>query len=450
MAEGMRYGKLEIAVTSRFNWIYSDQGSGANRAVAFYTPALSSVDVQQGWKVLAHVGRPNWTTIDRESKVIIARGVNTSDEMLKPPTRFDLIWRDTGSGGKYGCAVWRPIPPTGYVSLGDVVTAGDPPPAAVVACVRKTVVDGRSYVREAEIGKSIWSDQGSGTTFGDVEVWKIEPPTYPDDSIERLLLGADAFVAGTRYGVKPDRTVHVLDLPALIVKKPEPTRPVMTSHSVPEQETLKVVDRAVTVPCTVIKDPGKTADWQVTNSPFYTLERRVNYYRQMFYDNSGGSVDQPNSQSITTGVSTTESEEFSKRTSVTVSASVGVEIKAFTASVETSVTTELGYTSRYDVTVLKQKTDTWSMVTPARHSTALWSPRHEIVPIRKNGDVVGGQGGLKFDTDVRVFTQFPPAPGASSARVLVNGVEEQEDPKVQPFGESESTIPEALSSIIAS
>lgn len=446
MVESMRYGALDIAVTSRFRWLWDDRGSKGNRDGAFYTPQYPSIfDPLLGWRILAHVGRGNYTHIDRETTVILARGANPADEMLKSPVDFERIWEDRASGAKAYGSAWRPIPPAGYVALGDVFqNSWDKPSTSVIACVRKSAVGGHSYAREADIGDLIYDDKGSGAHM-DLSVWKIDPPRYPADSVERLILGLDAFVAGNQYNVKPPRTVYVLDLPPVIAKQNPPARPVLASHAMPDpRETLKVTDRSVVVPCTVVNDPGKTPDWQALNSPFYTLERRVNYYCQMHYDNSQGSSEQNPEDQITTGVSTEASEEYSKRTSISVTASAGINIKAFSASVETSVTTELGYSSRYSVTQFNQRTQVWTLTTPPRHSAALWSPRHEIRAIRKNGDVIGGQGGLVVDVDSRIYTQYP-APTADQAPPDAT----TETLADKPFGDPQSNIPDGLEDLIA-
>ncbi|QLH22579.1 hypothetical protein [Streptomyces sp. Rer75] len=157
----------------------------------------------------------------------------------------------------------------------------------------------------------------------------------------------------------------------------------------------------------------------------------MSYYRQMYYSQPSGTTEQPNSEAITTGVSETKGEEFSKRTSVSVTVSAGIELKAFSASVETSVTHELGYTSRTDVTQFQERTQNWGMTTPPRSTTVLWSPRHEIRPIRANGDIVGGQSGLVFDVEERVLTEYP---GGQGAKVFVDGVETTvEDLKAAQF-----------------
>lgn len=105
---------------------------------------MSLGDAFQGWRILAHVGRPYYQPrLDRQSTAILARGVNASDQMLKSPTDFTLIWEDRASGAAAYGSVWRPIPPEGYVSLGDVFVEGwDKPNRNSYVCVRKTPVGG--------------------------------------------------------------------------------------------------------------------------------------------------------------------------------------------------------------------------------------------------------------------------------------------------------------------
>ncbi|GBG91753.1 hypothetical protein CBR_g53605 [Chara braunii] len=57
--KGMRYGGLEIGVTTLYVPTYNDRGSGGRRDVAFFTPALSRAEVDQGWRILSHVAVPH-------------------------------------------------------------------------------------------------------------------------------------------------------------------------------------------------------------------------------------------------------------------------------------------------------------------------------------------------------------------------------------------------------
>jgi len=52
-----------------------------------------------------------------------------------------------------------------------------------------------------------------------------------------------------------------------------------------------LVDRIVTLPCTAIQDAEKDVQWQVTNSPFYTVERAVSY-KLVVFDNNETNTEQ--------------------------------------------------------------------------------------------------------------------------------------------------------------
>lgn len=439
MVESVRYGALDIAVTDRFLRRWDDDGSGAAMDGVFFNPDFGGGTLYaQGWRYLGSLGSNTQADITGKRATILVRGANAADTMIKPPVRFELIWNDRGSGAKRDGSVWRPIPPTGYVALGDVFAdfSWDAPNPAYYACIRRELA-GRSYVREGVIGDLIWNDKKSGSK-SDVSIWQIRPPRYPSDSTERLILGADLLRAHSSYD-RPTEAVYALDLPAVIAKRNPPERPVLTSHREPDP-VAQITDRAVTVPCTIIKDPDKTIAWQVANSPFYTLERRVNYSLQIFRNNEAGTTPAESSVAVTTGVTKEKSEEFSKKTSVTVSASVGVEAKGFSASVSTSVSTELGYSTRTGVSLLNSVTKTHGLTTPPRSSGALWSATHEIVAVRKGGAAIGGQGGLKFDIDHYVTGEYPSSAGVAAN---VEGIDTPQATTAEAFGETEANIPDA-------
>ncbi|WP_078962104.1 Vps62-related protein [Streptomyces hygroscopicus] len=441
-----RYGALDIAVTSSFHTLWTDRGSKADKDFSAHMPLIGLLDGLMGWKILGHVGRPHHEDLGGKFAVVIARGANPADELLKPPDDFELIWRDKGSGAKADGSVWRPVPPGGYVALSDVWTdSWDKPSASRFACVRKAAVNGHSYVREGVIGPLIWNDKGSGADW-DCSTWSIRTPPYPLDSTDRLLLDVGGQVANRSWD-KPNRTVWVLDLPAVVIKKNPAPAPVQTGFAFPEpRETLKVLDRQVTVPCTVISDPGKTPAWQVQNSPFYTLERRTSFYAQMHNHNQTSETQNP-SQEVVTGVSNSNSQEFSRKTSITVTAKAGIEIKGLSAGIETSVAQELGYSTRTEVTYFQENRHTWTLNTAPGTAAVAWSPRHDIRAVRADGDPVG-QASLIFDIESRTYTQCPPAGhGVGQGGILVNGTADTSG-DLAPFGPVENNLPDDTTGLI--
>ncbi|WP_421109222.1 Vps62-related protein [Streptomyces sp. NEAU-S77] len=260
-----RYGGLEIRVTSQFTLAWADVGSGADKNFAAYN--VGGFGSIGEWKTLAQLGRPSFDDINGKVAAIQVRAVSPGDGLLRPPTGFTKIWGDHGTGSDKDGSVWRPVPPSGYVALGDVFVSGyNSPNPAQYACVRKDAVGGHRYVREARIGGEIWNDRGSGGDR-DVSVWAVQAPPYPPDRVDRLIMGVDGFITNPAYS-KPEQPVYVLDLPALVVKNEQAPGPVLTSHAQPVKETLQTVERVVTVPCTLVADPGRTPAWQVEHSPF--------------------------------------------------------------------------------------------------------------------------------------------------------------------------------------
>lgn len=81
------------------------------------------------------------------------------------PTGYDLVWSGSDS---QEFAIWRPLPPPGYVALGCVAGRRTvPPPPAVVGCVAaRAVVDARlgECLLLAERG-DLWAVQNTAATF---------------------------------------------------------------------------------------------------------------------------------------------------------------------------------------------------------------------------------------------------------------------------------------------
>ena len=76
---------------------------------------------------------------------------------IAPPERFDLVWWQERGKRRFWC--WRPIPPLGYVSLGDVGTTSETPPSHKdVVCVALACL---SPIRQP-LGGQIWNDRGGG------------------------------------------------------------------------------------------------------------------------------------------------------------------------------------------------------------------------------------------------------------------------------------------------
>jgi len=139
--------KFEFVPVSEYDEIWNDSGSGANQDVSVWRPRVPAGCHLIGMTAKNGHSRPTFPTL-----VIRAGGRD-----IAPPERFDLVWWQERGRRRFWC--WRPIPPAGYVSLGDVgTTSGSPPSHKDVACVALACLS----PNRQPLGGQIWNDRGGG------------------------------------------------------------------------------------------------------------------------------------------------------------------------------------------------------------------------------------------------------------------------------------------------
>jgi len=153
----------QMVLTGDFTQSYQrrwrDKGSGADKDVSLFHPkprpgyfALGSVAVS------GYPDQPSFATLTVKP---------SSDLALAEPRDYERIYDDKGSGSDDDGSVWRPIPPDGFVALGDVVQSGyDKPSTNDVRCVNSALV------RTALVGSQVWNDKGSGGNT-DGSIWAV-------------------------------------------------------------------------------------------------------------------------------------------------------------------------------------------------------------------------------------------------------------------------------------
>jgi hypothetical protein len=141
-------------MTSRYDLMYSDAGSGAKMNGAFYRP-LASAD----YFILGDYAQSDHEAPTSPSLTITVIQDDPRDPALMAPTSYIQVWDDDNSGAKMDGSIWVPEPPTGYVALGAVAQTGyGMPDIPRLRCVRADLV------KPAAIGAVIWNDKGSGAT----------------------------------------------------------------------------------------------------------------------------------------------------------------------------------------------------------------------------------------------------------------------------------------------
>lgn len=423
------YGCLELGFTKQFRFLWNDQGSGANQDGAFWLPVKQS-GVGGDWRAIGAVGVTNYHDVNGRMGGLLIRAAGGSEAIVASPRDYERIWADHGSGAKHDGAVWRPIPPDGYAALGDLFWGGyGKPPLNAIWCVRKDFA-GRAYVSDGAVGDGIWNDRKSGADR-DVSTWSIQPPPYPDNQDEMLLLPAGTLTAVGGYD-KPYSTPvsKVLNLPSAATVLPGPPVPVMTSYEQPPP-TVRIVDRRDIVPYTLVRDNAKPEEWRVDNSPFYTLLREQWYEQVMFRDNRNGSQPATMSHEIRTGVSREQSEAFSVKTGIQVGVESGVSFLV-EGKVSVNVSLELGYEYRYNDTVFQDETKRQDMTVPPHASGTLWTMADRLYPVRRDGSVLGPNADLAFKTSAYLTGEYPPSVGVTSTAVVSLPSARDEAPAAHP------------------
>lgn len=77
-----------------------------------------------------------------------------ADPALAAPLAFQLLWREAGSGATEPVTLWAPLPPPGFAALGCVAVAGEERPAR--GCVRCVAI-ARTYASEV-FEEATWRD----------------------------------------------------------------------------------------------------------------------------------------------------------------------------------------------------------------------------------------------------------------------------------------------------
>ena len=139
--------RFEFIPVSEYDQVWDDSGSGAEQDVSVWRARVPAGCHLIGMTAKNGHSPPNFSTL-----VIRAGG---SD--IAPPDRFQLIWWQERGKRRFWC--WRPIPPPGYMSLGDVGTLSETPPSRKdVVCVAL----GCLSPNRQPLGRQIWNDRGGG------------------------------------------------------------------------------------------------------------------------------------------------------------------------------------------------------------------------------------------------------------------------------------------------
>lgn len=383
------YGELQLQFTSDFTRAWDDKGSGADHDGSFWTPIP-----QNDFYILGSLARDNYDDPNGKRWALCVRQTVPGSDALAHPKDWVEVWNDDGAKANKDGSCWAPVPPSdNYVALGHLFVKGyAKPPLSAAVCVR------RDLTAPGTIGSAIWDDQGSKAKK-DVGVWSIDAPKGTSDAT--CFLAANSFFAVPNYS-RPalNSAANVLALPFVSTSATLPDPPPLEVGSKPNQTSPEYVDHTVLVPFPAIADAARPLEWQILHSPFYQVQRRVQYELVVTLTNRTTET-QPLERTYTTGVSVTDTEQFSVTTGITVSYESGVAVGPVSSKVSASLTLELGYQQSRSVSVMETTTTSVTMHVPPGKTSGLWSPIFHIVVLRGDDTELSR---MNFKSSVTSFT----------------------------------------------
>ncbi len=398
-------GELTVTYVDSFTYIWHDASSDAPNNLAFYQPV-----VPEGFHALGTLAIPEWSNPSGRYAMMAVKAEEGSDALAEP-TGYEFVWYFRipiiFGGFLYKVSVWRPIPPPGYVALGAVAIQGgtnsyEPPPLDYVVCVREDLtINGES-------GAYIWHDENTGMPY-DLGLFKVDQPNAGPH--EYCYLTTGACVAWNHWNAPTsDPVLHVLkvELPMLAEAPYQTFVPRLNGYDTPPTETVPMMAKAMLVPCTIVNDEVYSGDinWQVANSPMYRLERQV-YYKLLYHNHNQTSQVQTNNVTITSGITTTESERIWNETSISISVEAGLSFKAFSGKVTATVTRTFGYETQTSVAELRSTSISSSINTPPGKAAALWQKYNKYILYRHNGTDLEPVTSWEFGIDSYVTDEYP-------------------------------------------
>lgn len=158
---------LELFTTHRAKGMWHDMGSGGKFSAVFYRAIYPE---GEGYGELVSFGTPHYNA---PHSMIVVKELEAG--ALARPVDYTFIWADFGSGADRDGSFWRPVPPPGYVSLGDVAQSGHGKPALTdYYCVRADLV---VEAKTSGGGHFLWNDRetGSDSDFSAFFIKPIDP-----------------------------------------------------------------------------------------------------------------------------------------------------------------------------------------------------------------------------------------------------------------------------------
>ena len=230
------YGDLRVTLTSAFEFGWNTKGTGAARQGAFWHPVPQVKPSGAGpvtefpeFRPIGSivVGHESDIALGKRGALLIADNPGprkartpTNPPAVAAPEDYTLVARTSDTGEFKNRSLWRPVPPSGYVAMGDVIhSPANPqdsqqskPSRDKVWCVRQDLVKQGAYVADVPV----WASTNSGAQ-GNASFWEVS--VKPNDfagviGFEPVPCASPAtFMTNSQAtNMRPDRQANVLKL----------------------------------------------------------------------------------------------------------------------------------------------------------------------------------------------------------------------------------------------
>lgn len=279
--ESIKLDNLLINFTTEFQRIWNTKGSRANLA-SFWRPTPAP-DLLPGYFPLGDLAVSGDVNINGKRVMAVVcegdpqSGDTSKGKALSRPDDFEQVWRYSGSGADG--AIWRPIPPDGYVALGLVCSNDHEKPSLnAVRCVRADLVIASS------VGDLIWNDRGSGARQ-DFSTWSIDPPAAAAGEI----YFAPGTFAGSNSFTKPSThaAAYSLRMQIPLQINPAPEVPVLSGFEAPPPPETSEATQIAKIPWFAVEDNALLPIDKLSKSPYYYLRRTDQYVLVGYGHNTG-------------------------------------------------------------------------------------------------------------------------------------------------------------------
>jgi Vacuolar protein sorting-associated protein 62/Insecticidal Crystal Toxin, P42/Bacterial Ig-like domain (group 2) len=365
--------------------------------------------IPEGYHALGSFASPGYDNPNGKCAMMVVKQAEGSDALAEP-IDYNLIWcwRENvivpdpfpHSVPETSLTLWRPVPPDGYRQMGAVVVGGpEKPNLSDVVCVREDL--------------TTFGSAGSRVTYnysqGYMSCWTVEPPIAGPHEMAYLQTGT--FAVSLSWTAPPNAAlmnILKVDLPVLAEGPAQTYTPRLEGYEMPPVETVPLLGKVMLTPCTIVNDLDyiDQLGWRIANSPFYFLERQV-FYKLLYHNYNQTSVEQTNTYTYRSGVEKGESDTYFEKTSVSVTAELGVNIEWFSGKVSTTLSKELGYQTQTSVKELEQTYISSSINTPPGKAAALWQKYNRLVLKRHKGTTLEPVAVWEFGINSFVTDQYP-------------------------------------------